>query len=106
MKGNLFYLTEKLVLKPFACIGVTQLVAGASKGKLWVGGCETLQCRAGCRTGPPTLVHTTAPAPAYCTGDRTGTPCIIVRRTARRDAGDVWAAEETAGSRRHTHGGI
>ena len=30
-------------------------------------------------------------------------------RTARcrtRDAGDVWAAEETAGSRRHTHGGI
>ena len=37
MKGNLFYLTEKLVLKPFACIGVTQLVAGASKGKLWVG---------------------------------------------------------------------
>ena len=53
----------------------------------WVGVCETLQRRAGCRTGPPTLVHTTAPAPAYCTGDRTGTPCIIVRRTARRGAG-------------------
>ena len=24
----------------------------------WVDGCETLQRRAGCRTGPPTLVHT------------------------------------------------
>ena len=51
-----------------------------------MGGCETLQRRAGRRTVPPTVVHT-APAPAYCTGDRTGTPCIIVRRTARRGAG-------------------
>ena len=78
----------------------------------WVDGCETLQRRAGCRTGPPTLVHTTAPAPAYCTGDRTGTPCIIVRRTARRGAGLETPAtfgqlkRQLAGSRRHTHGGI
>ena len=33
----------------------------------------------------PLLYTHTAPAPAYCTGDRTGTPCIIVRRTARRE---------------------
>ena len=54
----------------------------------------------------PLLYTHTAPAGILYRRSYRHAVYYCTTRCRTRDAGDVWAAEETAGSRRHTHGGF